>query len=336
MRLTAAVAVCIPVQDRIESFRLALASVYMQTVLPREIIIVDDRSQNPVTTHCLPKAPHGVHLTIIRNAVNLGSGASRNLAAQASRQPLIAFLDSDDLFLPTYIEDICAFWAKNPSSYSALATGYFWCDDLMIPYRLHQARPETRSADLLTRGNVVGGCSVISVQRAVFDTVGGFSMRRGVDDWDLLIRLAAIAPIATLSKALVLYRAPALSSMPSMTSHNGRQILALIALLKNLSIGDRSLARSRICLLVAHHLAFSGRKKPALRQLLSSIKARGGLERLHVQVGVTAVIGPVIARRILAQLAKWRAARFRRFLAHHGLRAGLYVAQLRSVADMTA
>lgn len=329
---TAPVSVCIPVKDRLGSLQLALASVYSQTVLPREVIIVDDASSCPVTLAELPRSPTTIRVEIVRNQVNIGGAQSRNRAVAAATQPLIAFLDSDDLFLPTYVESIAQEWSHD-GSFSALACDFYWCTDEMVPYRRQHSSRTVERYELLRDGNTVGGCSVLSVKRSSFLAAGGFVPARGVDDWQLLINLSRQAPILVIPTPLVLYKAPELSSGESMTRRHGRQILALTALLKGLSQADAKLSRHLIALLVSKHLAAAGKRRSALYLLIRSLKGGGKLKRLHLQVAVSIVMGDKRLRILLSWMARRKAQRPDNYLVSEGLSCQQFVEKLRKIVS---
>ena len=79
-----------------------LQSVLAQTVAPREIILVNDGSPD---TEELERvlAPFRDRIIYIRQE-NQGASGARNTGIRASTQPLVAFIDSDDLWEPNYIE----------------------------------------------------------------------------------------------------------------------------------------------------------------------------------------------------------------------------------------
>lgn len=98
MSKTAAVSVIIPCFRCTKTLERAVASVAAQTVLPMELILVDDASQDG--TRALLYAlreryePGWVKLVLLDQ--NVGAGSARNAGWAAASQPLIAFLDADD------------------------------------------------------------------------------------------------------------------------------------------------------------------------------------------------------------------------------------------------
>lgn len=90
--------VIIPVYNRQAAVASALESVFEQAVADREILVVDDGSQPPLR---LPER-HAARsdLRILRHAANRGAAAARNTGLRAARGTWVAFLDSDDRWLP--------------------------------------------------------------------------------------------------------------------------------------------------------------------------------------------------------------------------------------------
>ena len=109
-RPVAGVSVIIPSHNRPALLQEALSSVLSQTVLPAEIIIVDDASDPPIS---LPASRNGIVLRLLRNTQTRGGAATKSIGAQAAQNELIAFLDDDDLWAPTYLEHASALLAQH-------------------------------------------------------------------------------------------------------------------------------------------------------------------------------------------------------------------------------
>lgn len=91
------VSVVIPCKDRQLPLRRALASVFAQTFEDFEVIVVDDGSAVPLGAIGLKEESR---LRFVRHEVNQGAAAARNSGIAAARGRLVAFLDSDDIWLP--------------------------------------------------------------------------------------------------------------------------------------------------------------------------------------------------------------------------------------------
>lgn len=94
----------IPYYNRADTLPRALRSIEQQTYPDIEIVIVDD---------CSATGPEGVvakmglrrKVSVVRQPENRGASAARNAGMRAARGRFIAFLDSDDEWLPEKIEE---------------------------------------------------------------------------------------------------------------------------------------------------------------------------------------------------------------------------------------
>ncbi|MEI9995827.1 MAG: glycosyltransferase family A protein [Rhizomicrobium sp.] len=92
--------VVIPVYNRADVLGAALASVLAQSDPDFEILVIDDGSRDdPGAT---VSAAHDARIRYIRQD-NGGGGAARNTGIRNARGAFIAFLDSDDVFLPHHL-----------------------------------------------------------------------------------------------------------------------------------------------------------------------------------------------------------------------------------------
>jgi glycosyltransferase involved in cell wall biosynthesis len=93
--------VVIPVYNRARVLRNALASVLEQSYQDFEIVVVDDGSNDHPER--VVEELQDPRIRILRQN-NRGGGAARNAGIDAARGRFIAFLDSDDRFLPAHLE----------------------------------------------------------------------------------------------------------------------------------------------------------------------------------------------------------------------------------------
>jgi glycosyltransferase involved in cell wall biosynthesis len=91
--------VVIPTYGRPAYLAEALESVTRQTLDSFEVIVVDDASPEPVVL------PSGFPATLIRAETNGGAASARNLGAEAATGDILTFLDDDDRWLPSRLED---------------------------------------------------------------------------------------------------------------------------------------------------------------------------------------------------------------------------------------
>jgi len=100
----------IPTHNRRDFLAKALESIIAQTVLPGEIVVVSDVPDPGAEALCVYAA--GTTTIPIRFVYDPttrgGASASRNIGAAAAVGTFLAFLDDDDLWLPTYLERVRA------------------------------------------------------------------------------------------------------------------------------------------------------------------------------------------------------------------------------------
>lgn len=94
------VSVIIPMYNAQRFIVEAIESVRAQTVAPREIIIVDDGSDDGGVTAVKAFDPD---ITILSQS-NAGAAAARQAGVAKAQGALLAFLDADDLWLPSALE----------------------------------------------------------------------------------------------------------------------------------------------------------------------------------------------------------------------------------------
>lgn len=88
------VSIIIPTHNRAQYLADAIASVTDQTYPHIELIVVDDASDPPV------ELPSDIKAKLLRNARNMGPGASRNMGLAHASGEFLLFLDDDDLLTP--------------------------------------------------------------------------------------------------------------------------------------------------------------------------------------------------------------------------------------------
>lgn len=189
--------VVVPVYLRARELARAVESVLSQTSRPLELIIVDDGSQPPLDLAVYASRCDSAHVRFVplRQTPNSGPSSARNLGLQHASGEYVAFLDSDDAFLPSKLEKQMAVLRQSrgaafvTSGYEALleegsGTEAGW-----------QRRPEgAPELDRLLRFDprlAITGPGVLYRSAAV-RAVGGFDTRlAAVEEFDLMVRLLA-------------------------------------------------------------------------------------------------------------------------------------------------
>jgi teichuronic acid biosynthesis glycosyltransferase TuaG len=98
-----------------------ICSVINQTYQDWELLIVDDCSTDNTVELIDYYATLDSRVKLIRNKKNTGAAEARNVALRKAKGNLIAFLDSDDLWLPNKLEKQIAFMQENAYSFTFTA-----------------------------------------------------------------------------------------------------------------------------------------------------------------------------------------------------------------------
>lgn len=102
----AAISVVIPFYRAEKSIENCLLSILNQTVIPDEVIIVDDGSDanSIVLDSLVEKYSSEINLRISRLPINMGAPSARNVGISLARNDIIALIDSDDYWVCNKIE----------------------------------------------------------------------------------------------------------------------------------------------------------------------------------------------------------------------------------------
>jgi glycosyltransferase involved in cell wall biosynthesis len=196
------VSVVIPTFNRLDLVRRALESVYAQTYPDYEILLVDDGSDEPVGE----LAGAYPQIRLLRHEHNRGAAAARNTGIQASDAEFIAFLDSDDCWLPQKLQVQVELLDADPGLGGCI-TGYTnHTTEGSWTYRPQKPGSWLRQ---LSMGSQLGPGTTLMVRRACYAVVGYLDEQMPrLEDLDWLLRfvqhydLGVIAqPLATVYRS---------------------------------------------------------------------------------------------------------------------------------------
>jgi glycosyltransferase involved in cell wall biosynthesis len=194
------VAAVIPVRNRPAQLSQALRSVQLQSHPVTEIIVVDDASTDETATLALTLAAEDRRIRLLRHSKRRGGSASRNTGWNASDADWIAFLDSDDEWLPEKLERQVEY-LKGHGSALACFTGCQARGDIG-GYR----PPKAVSLFDLQRSNILGTTSTALVSRFALAAIGGFDENLpSCQDWDVWIKLRKQGEILVIPDPLVFF-----------------------------------------------------------------------------------------------------------------------------------
>lgn len=199
------VTVVIPAFNASATVLRAIDSACNQTFPSTEIIVVDDLSTD--TTREIVDAANRPKVRLICHDRNQGASAARNTGIHAACGEYIAFLDSDDYWLPEKLTKQLA--VIQPQQRMSLVT----CDSLFVNTegvvfrRSHEFNPPVTGENAwkaLLACNFIPTPTVLA-RRSLLLEVGGFNPALPIaEDLDLWIRLAIAGPIGVVAEPLVM------------------------------------------------------------------------------------------------------------------------------------
>lgn len=307
------VSVLIPAYNAAAFLVQTLESLIAQTYRDWEAIVIDDGSADETAQVARGR---DTRIVCVRSSRNRGIAGARNLALRHARGDLVALLDHDDMWLPTYLE-------RQVARYDAAAAhgadvGIVCCDAYRQGPRGFRAQrysdhagwvDEVTLTTLLHRNTIFAGAIA---PRAVLEELGGFATDcAGTDDYDLWLRILETGRcVVAAREALVVYRVADTSfsaNVPVMSS-------AMQTTYRN------ALARGRL----------SRRQRGIARRelhLLMLVERREALQR--AQADTARLLGLL---RVLALAAQVALERFRRWPHWLGVGGARVLARARSSA----
>jgi glycosyltransferase involved in cell wall biosynthesis len=203
-----AISIVLPTFNRRELLAPALDSVAAQTWRDFELIVADDGSDAPTREWLAARArEQAFTLLLLEHRGN--PAAARNAALAVARGRYVAFLDSDDSWLPQKLaRQLAALQASGRRwSYTAIsritATGAPLPGDDARGWAIHEG---AIFAPLL-RQEVGLALPTVLAERALIAEAGGFDEQLRVhEDFDLWLRLALRADVAVVREALTQVR----------------------------------------------------------------------------------------------------------------------------------
>jgi glycosyltransferase involved in cell wall biosynthesis len=224
------VSVIIPTFNRAQKVSRAISSALSQTFNDFEIIVIDDGSVDE-TSDVL--AGFRDRITLISHSENLGVSAARNSGIKASQSPFIAFLDSDDYWLPEKLDAQVRYFMENPEAVACQPEEIWVRNGARVnPWKKH-IKP---SGDIFEQSLklCVVSPSAVMVRRELLDEVGLFDEDFPVcEDYDLWLRIACRYPIYLVNTYLLVKEGGHSDQLSSMLKGMDRfRIKAMVKLLE--------------------------------------------------------------------------------------------------------
>lgn len=197
------VSVIIPTYNRAALVQEAAASVLAQTYRDFEFLVVDDGSTDG-TLEAL--AAFGGTIRVLSRPVRGGVSAARNTGIAAAQGEWLAFLDSDDLWLPEKLERQMAFMEARPQLFLSQTEETWVRRGVRVnPPLTH--RKEGGRIFLRSLERCLVSPSAVMLHRRLLDDHGGFDEALpAAEDFDLWLRLSWRYEVGLIPEPLIIKR----------------------------------------------------------------------------------------------------------------------------------
>lgn len=208
-----ALSVVLPVYYGVDAahLRRALESVYAQTLLPQEVVVVEDGELTAPQLAVLDDFAHrlpAMHRVIL--PVNRGAGQANDAGLRAASAPWIAKMDADDVALPTRFERQVRCLESGGYDLVGCAMYEFAGTEENILGIRRMPESHAAIARYVRTNNPVNHPTIV-FRRALALRVGGYQSIPYLEDYDLVARLLASgATMHNMSEPLMLFRAGSL------------------------------------------------------------------------------------------------------------------------------
>ncbi|MBA64200.1 MAG: glycosyl transferase [Candidatus Marinimicrobia bacterium] len=193
------ISVVIPTFNRKEALKRAIHSVMGQSLTPFEIIVVDDGSDDGTGEWILYNHPQIKYIYQTNNGVS----SARNIGIKSAASDWIAFLDSDDEWLPTKLDIQANAIMANPGT-KFCHTNEIW---IRNGVRVNQMKKHKKYGGFIFE-KCLDICrmspSSVLINQKIFDEIGMFDESlRVCEDYDLWLRITSKYSVLFLDKPLI-------------------------------------------------------------------------------------------------------------------------------------
>jgi glycosyltransferase involved in cell wall biosynthesis len=192
------ISVIIPTFNRAHTLKRAIDSVLCQTYAPHEIIVIDDGS----TDNTSELLTHYQNLKVIKTE-NQGVSLARNLGIQAASGEWIAFLDSDDEWLPFKLQKQVAMIEDRPHL-KLIHSDEMWIrkDVRVNPHKKHQKGGGDQYLPSLLMCMISPSATIM--QRETLFELGLFDESYPCcEDYDLWLKFTSLYPVGFINEMLI-------------------------------------------------------------------------------------------------------------------------------------
>ena len=268
-----------PTYNRAHLIGRAIRSVLGQTFADFELVVVDDASTD--ATADVVQAFGDARIVYLRRPTNGGNARARNDGLRKARGRYITFLDSDDEFLPTFLEEIHGLFASADEDVGFAWVGRYTVVDgegeggERVTRTATWVPPTSEDRYVGFLQTLQGGIGYgLTIRRACLETVGLFdeSLRSAVDT-DYVLRLAERHPYVYGTKLLVRVHLHGGPRVTRSTADKARSYDAIIE--KHLpKLDGAPLVQARLHYKVGHLYYQAGDRAAGRRHLIAALRKR--------------------------------------------------------------
>lgn len=199
------VSVILPTYNRLRFLPAAVDSVLGQTLKDWELVIADDGSDSE-TLEYLRTLERFPGVRVIRLAHSGNPGAVRNAALRVARGQYVAFLDSDDVWMPTKLE------VQVRALRDSADCRWSYTDHIRVDAAGNSINWQRNPNRTLPQGDIVEALlrlhagtptPTVMAERALIEKAGGFDEQQGLhEDYDLWLRLALLSKVLAIGEPL--------------------------------------------------------------------------------------------------------------------------------------
>ncbi|MCI0698577.1 glycosyltransferase [candidate division KSB1 bacterium] len=266
--------VIIPTFNRVAFLREAIDSVLAQTEKDFELIVVDDGSTDGTRELV---AEHGDRIRYFFQP-NAGASAARNFGIRHAAGNLMAFLDSDDLWLPKKLARQVQ-WMAAHSNIMLCYTDEIWIRrGVRVNQKMIHAKAGGWIYPLCLPRCIISPSSVL-MRRELFDAVGLFDEQLPVcEDYDLWLRVASRFEVGFIPEPLIVKRGGHPDQLSQRDWGNDRYRVAALRKIYASGVLDetaRRLTAAMLCLKCRIlENGFRKRQKPVEAKIYADLKEK--------------------------------------------------------------
>ena len=200
------VSVIIPTWNRSKMLIRSVKSVLAQTHTNLEVVIIDDGSTDDTREQVEKLNDERINYHCLTQ--NSGAAKARNIGVEKAQNSIIAFHDSDDIWMPDKLEKQLAYWSDHPENvmiYCAISY-YDKKQSKMVSFPFADIDRSKLSGDMyefLLHRNTIDTPTIL-LKKETFLKAGGFDiLYPPLEDWEFNLRVSQLGTIGYVDEPLV-------------------------------------------------------------------------------------------------------------------------------------